>query len=130
VISHLPIIHCQHDARISNPIRVISQRYSKGLSHPVQKMSQVHNGKESWGCMTPASLSVRRIPCLSPYQRWSLSHINSAAESNTAPVPVTPVSHVTLTPMWYTLAGLTMTADPTTIDRQLGQMTPASIHFP
>ena len=28
MLSHR-IVHCQHDARISQPIRVISQRYSK-----------------------------------------------------------------------------------------------------
>jgi hypothetical protein len=36
VISHLPIIHCQHDAHISNPARTISQQYSKNLSHAIQ----------------------------------------------------------------------------------------------
>jgi hypothetical protein len=73
VISHLPIIHCQHDARISNQTRVISQCTVTILSQPIQKMSQGHNHNESWDRMIPASLSVHRTLHLSPYQRRSLS---------------------------------------------------------
>jgi hypothetical protein len=72
MISHLPIIHCQHDVHISNQIKVISQQHGKNIGHPIQKMSQGRNRNESWGRMTPASPLVHRIPHLSPYQRQSL----------------------------------------------------------
>jgi hypothetical protein len=39
-------------------------------------MSQGRNHNESWGHVTPASLSVHRTPCLPPYQRRSLSPTN------------------------------------------------------
>jgi hypothetical protein len=45
----------------------------RSLSHPVQSMSHACIVQESWDHMIPASLSVRKTPHLSPYQRRSLS---------------------------------------------------------
>ena len=53
--------------------RLISQRYSKNLSHPVRIDEPCVYRKESWDHVIPASPSVRKTPHLSPYQRRSLS---------------------------------------------------------
>jgi hypothetical protein len=54
-------------------IKVISHRYSKSLSQPVQSRSHTCIVCESWDHVIPASLSVRKTLHLSPSQRRSLS---------------------------------------------------------
>jgi hypothetical protein len=61
---------CQHMVQISQ-LSVSGTVVS--LSQPSSNDEPRVYCRESWDCMIPASLSVRRIPHLSLYQRWSLS---------------------------------------------------------